>query len=249
VQLTWLLAHKVLLPGHTTLERFVARLRNRVENRLWKLLGRGITDEQRTRLEELLTVPPQGRSSWLDKLRSGPVRISGPALVNAIHRLQTVRDLSIKLSATGVPTSRLASLARFAGTAKATAIGRLPPIRRLATLLQLNYGEGRHSLARDVFHGKRGELRQCYREGQEDQLGALGLVINIIVLWNTIYIDAVLAQLRQEGYPVRDEDVARLSPFIHKHHINLLGRYSFAVSEAVKRGELRALRNPDAPDA
>ena len=120
--------------------------------------------------------------------------------------------------------------------------------RRRATLLQLNRTEGRHSLARDIFHGKRGELRQRYREGQEDQLGALGLVINILVLWNTIYIDAVLAQLRQEGHPVRDEDVARLSPFVHGH-INLLGRYSFAVPEAVTRGELRPLRNPDDPDA
>lgn len=121
--------------------------------------------------------------------------------------------------------------------------------RRRATLLQLNRGEGRHSLARDVFHGKRGELRQRYREGQEDQLGALGLVVNIIVLWNTIYIDAALAQLRQEGYPVRDEDVARLSPFVHERHINLLGRYSFIVPEAVTRGELRPLRNPNDADA
>jgi len=116
--------------------------------------------------------------------------------------------------------------------------------RRRATLLQLNRGEGRHSLARDVFHGKRGELRQRYREGQEDQLSALGLVVNVIVLWNTIYLDAALAQLREEGYPVREEDVARLSPFVHERHINLLGRYSFAVPEAVARGELRPLRDP-----
>jgi TnpA family transposase len=132
---TWLLAHKVLLPGCTTLERFVARLRNRVEDRLWKRLGRGVTDEQRTRLEDLLTVPPQGRSSWLDQLRSGPVRVSGRALVHAIQRLQAVRDLGIRLPATGVPPSRLASLARFAGAAKVTAISRLPPVRRLATLV------------------------------------------------------------------------------------------------------------------
>ena len=116
--------------------------------------------------------------------------------------------------------------------------------RRRATLLQLNRGEARHSLARDVFHGKRGELRQRYREGQEDPLGALGLVVNVIVLWNTIYMDAALAQLRHEGYPIRDEDVARLWPFIHDH-INLLGRYSFAVPEVVARGELRPLRIPD----
>jgi TnpA family transposase len=131
----WLLAHKVLLPGCTTLERFVARLRSRVEDRLWKQLGHGVTDEQRTRLEDLLAVPPQGRSSRLDQLRSGPVRVSGRALVHAIQRLQTVRDLGIRLPAAGVPPSRLASLARFAGTAKVTAISRLPPVRRLATLV------------------------------------------------------------------------------------------------------------------
>ena len=44
-----------------------------------------------------------------------------------------------------------------------------------------NPGEGRHSVARAVFHGQRGKLRQRYREGQEDQLGALGLVVNAIV--------------------------------------------------------------------
>ena len=49
---------------------------------------------------------------------------------------------------------------------------------RRSALSQLNRGEGRHSLARAVFHGKRGELRQHYREGQEDQLGALGLVLS-----------------------------------------------------------------------
>ena len=116
--------------------------------------------------------------------------------------------------------------------------------RRRAILTQLNRGESRHSLARAVFHGKRGELRQRYREGQEDQLGALGLVVNVIILWNTIYMDLALEHLRKEGHPMRDEDAARLSPLIHEH-INLLGRYSFAVPEGVARGEWRPLRNPD----
>jgi TnpA family transposase len=110
--------------------------------------------------------------------------------------------------------------------------------RRRDTLLQLNLGEGRHSLARDVFHGKRGELFQRYREGQEDQLSALGLVVNMIVLWNTLYMDAVLKQLRCEGYPVRPEDEARLSPFAHEH-INMLGRYVFTLPEPIAHGELR----------
>ena len=86
-------------------------------------------------------------------------------------------------------------------------------------------------------------MRQRYREGQEDQLGALGLVLNMIVLWNTVYMEAGLAQLRAEGHPVKEEDVARLSPLLHEH-INMLGRYSFSVPDSVARGELRPLRGP-----
>lgn len=104
--------------------------------------------------------------------------------------------------------------------------------KRRSTLTQLNRGEGRHSLGRAIFHGKRGELRQRYRQGQEDQLGALGLVVNMIVLWNTIYVEAALNQLRLEGHQVWEADVARLSPLIHDH-INMLGRYSFAMPETV----------------
>ena len=135
-----------------------------------------------------------------------------------------------------------------------TALGRIPRTLymlsyiddenyRRRILTQLNRGEGRHSVARAVFHGQRGELRQRYREGQEDQLGALGLVVNAIVLWNTIYIEAALNQMRAEGQEVLSTDVARLSPLLYKH-INFQGRYSFALAESVARGRLRPLRNP-----
>jgi hypothetical protein len=114
---------------------------------------------------------------------------------------------------------------------------------RRRILNQLNRGEGRHQLARVVFHGKRGELRQRYRVGQEDQLGALGLVVNAIVLWNTINLDAALEQLQGEGHEIRDEDVARVSP-LGFGHINMLGRYTFVLPDTVARGELRPLQDP-----
>ena len=60
-------------------------------------------------------------------------------------------------------------------------------------------------------------IRQRYREGQEDQLGALGLVVNALVLWTTRYMDAALNHLRATGTEVRKEDLARLSPLSHKH--------------------------------
>jgi hypothetical protein len=39
----------------------------------------------------------------------------------------------------------------------------------------------------------------------------------MIVLWNAVYMEAVLEQLQQEGYPVNEEDKARLSPLIHAY--------------------------------
>ncbi|GAA2672471.1 Tn3 family transposase [Nonomuraea recticatena] len=51
-------------------------------------------------------------------------------------------------------------------------------------------------------------------------------------------LDAALTHLRTSGSEVREEDVARLSPFV-RHHINLMGRYSFHLPEVP--GGLRPL--------
>lgn len=110
---------------------------------------------------------------------------------------------------------------------------------RRRILTQLNRGEGRHSVARVICHGQRGEIRKRYREGQEDQLGALGLVTNAVVLWNTIYMQSALEHL--EGtIEIKEEDEARLSPLGYGH-INVLGHYSFTLAKQVTKGHLRPL--------
>ncbi|MEV0233949.1 hypothetical protein [Nonomuraea sp. NPDC050786] len=52
-------------------------------------------------------------------------------------------------------------------------------------------------------------------------------------------------QPRTDGFDVRDEDVARLSPFV-RHHINMLGRHSFRLPDLP--GGMRPLRGRDAAD-
>lgn len=108
---------------------------------------------------------------------------------------------------------------------------------------QTTIQESRHRLARKIFHGKRGALYQRYREGQEDQLGALGIVLNAATLWNTRYLNAIVEELRKQGHPVLDEDAARLSPLGHAH-VNELGRYRFPTLDP--GAGLRPLRDPDA---
>jgi hypothetical protein len=111
---------------------------------------------------------------------------------------------------------------------------------RRRILTQLNRQEARHALARDVFHGRRGNLYQAYRTGQEQQLGALGLVCNAVTLWNSRYTDRAVATLVARGREVDPADLERISP-LHHETINLHGRYTFSIPDAVRAGELRPL--------
>lgn len=108
---------------------------------------------------------------------------------------------------------------------------------RRRILIQLNKGESRHSLARKIFYGHKGQVRQRYREGQEEQLGALGLVVNAVILWNTIYMDRALEDMQQRGMTILSEDVARLSPIGHQH-VNVYGKYSFTLAESIQQGAI-----------
>ena len=70
-------------------------------------------------------------------------------------------------------------------------------------------------------------------------------MLNCVVLWNTTYMNAALDQLRRQGYPVRGEDMARLSPFVTRH-LNVLGHYFFSLPDL--GGGQRPLRDPDTDD-
>src|SRR5271167_4388482 len=66
---TWLLAHKVLLPGITTLERLISRVRHRASLRLWHRLTNALTDDQCQKLVALVT-SDDDRLNTLDDLRA-----------------------------------------------------------------------------------------------------------------------------------------------------------------------------------
>jgi TnpA family transposase len=106
---------------------------------------------------------------------------------------------------------------------------------------QLNRGESIHSLRRFLMFARQGELRKRRSEELENQSSCLTLVTNSIILWNTIYMTAVLDYLKQEGYPVSEEDIAHLSP-ARFDHINPYGKYRFDVAENQDRQGLRPLR-------
>ena len=171
------------------------------------------------------------RDNWDDILR-----------VAGSLKLGTVKASDIMRTLVGKRTTLCKALAE---------LGRIPKTLHLLSyisdeahrrriLTQLNRGESRNGLARTVCYGKRGELRQQYREGQENQLGVLGLVVNAIVLWNTMYMDRATQHLKSQNERISNEDITRLSPLSHKN-INMLGRFAFELDEAIRSGRLEVV--------
>jgi TnpA family transposase len=110
---------------------------------------------------------------------------------------------------------------------------------------QLNIGESRHFLARRVFFGNLGRLTRGYERGMEDQLGALGLGLNAITWWNSLYIDAAVKKLEAGGLGISPEIRARLPPLV-SGHINFHGFYPFNRPDL--GGGLRDQRDPNTTD-
>jgi TnpA family transposase len=110
--------------------------------------------------------------------------------------------------------------------------------RRINT--QLNKGEALHMLREFLFFANKGTLRRKQEEEQTNQAGCLNLLTNAVVAWNTVYMAAAIEQLRAEGYPVREEDIAHLSPARHEH-INPYGKYRFDINLRLR--QLRPLRS------
>ena len=73
------------------------------------------------------------------------------------------------------------------------------------------------------------------------QAYCLNLITNAVIVWNTIYMNAAIEQLKSEGHPVMNEDIRHFSPARHGH-LNPYGRFIFEIDEEFERKELRPLR-------
>ncbi len=216
---------------------YAPQLADLPDQRMWRVDTRADYDAFQTAARGRLDLDRIERH-WEDILR-----IIGSIHTGAVRAHDVIR----MLSRDGRPTPLGDAIAHYGRIAKSLHILRLAdePGYRRQIKKQANLQEGRHALARKIFHGRSGQLYQRYSDGMEDQIGALGLVLNALVLFTTRYMDAAVARLRADGFDVRDEDVARLSPFV-RHHINMLGRYSFRLPDLP--GGMRPLRDPDAAD-
>ncbi|WUW03117.1 transposase [Streptosporangium sp. NBC_01469] len=198
--------------------QFSPRIADLGDTRLWRTNTRAVygpldaMSRHTIRLDRI-------RAHWCDMLR-----VAGSLTMGTVRAYDLIRMLSADGRTTGLGDA-FAHYGRIFKTLHLLQFISDSGYRRMIGT-QLNVQEGRHRLARKICFGNRGQLRQRYREGMENQLGTLGLALNAVVWWNTLYLDAAVKQLREQGFPATEDMCARLSP-IRYDHINFLGRYAF----------------------
>jgi TnpA family transposase len=104
----------------------------------------------------------------------------------------------------------------------------------------LNKGEAMNALARAIFFGKHGELRERALADQLQRASSLNIIINAISIWNTVYLTRA-TEYRKSNNQFNEELMKHISP-LGWEHINFLGEYKFETRQMGDVKELRPLR-------
>lgn len=94
-------------------------------------------------------------------------------------------------------------------------------------------------MARAIFFGKRGELRERELLDQLQRASALNILINAISIWNTMYLQKAIDYLKSTDK--LNEDLLKNIAPLGWEHINFLGEYTFNLRNIPNTDELRKL--------
>ncbi|AJA46824.1 transposase [Clostridium pasteurianum DSM 525 = ATCC 6013] len=103
----------------------------------------------------------------------------------------------------------------------------------------LNKGEFMNALARAIFFGKRGELRERELQDQLQRASALNIIINAISVWNTAYLQKAIEHLKHTS-SIDESLLEHIAP-LGWEHINFLGEYKFELRGVHESDDLRPL--------
>jgi TnpA family transposase len=104
----------------------------------------------------------------------------------------------------------------------------------------LNKGELTNALARALFFGKHGHFREHELQDQLQRASALNILINAIAIWNTVYLNKAINQLKRRR-EIPENLLKHLSP-LGWEHINFLGEYYFDGIASNTLDKLRPLK-------
>jgi TnpA family transposase len=216
-------------------KQFSPRIRDLKDQRLYKVAGRNIKEMDYPALKFTGSVNIDYLKKFSDEMERTAASLKSGAV--------TPSTLISKLQAYPRQNNLMYVLQSYGQLIKTIFICRYlldKPMRKRINA-QLNKGEQLHGLRVYLWFGGDGVIRKKQEEEQQVTVRCLNLLTNIVIVWNTIYIQEVINQLYSEGIEINDVDFEHISPAPFEH-INRLGKYSFNTSFQTNKKGLRPLR-------
>ncbi len=216
-------------------KQFSPRIRDIKDQRLYKITGKHVQEMDYPSLKFTGTV----NIDYLKRFANDMERVAASLKIGAV----TPSTLINKLQAYPRQNNLMYVLQSYGQLIKTIFICKylLSEALRKRINTQLNKGEQLHGLRVYLWFGGDGMIRKKQEQEQQVTARSLNLLTNIIILWNTIYIQEIINQLRSERVEIDDADFQHISPAPFEH-INRLGRYSFNTSFEIENNGLRPLR-------
>lgn len=183
-----------------------------------------LSDPIRTKLiadnwDEILRVVASLKKGW----------VTASLFISKLQAMPQKSNLAKALQEYG-KISKTISILRYALSEK----------HRMEITTQLNKGEAIHDLQQFLHLGREGKVYARQPSEQETHFGCLNLLINMVIVWNTVYMAEAIYDIQSEGIEVNDNDLKHLSP-ARRAHINRYGKHIFNKNEDFK-DKLRPLR-------
>jgi TnpA family transposase len=221
-------------------KQYSPRIRDLKDQRLYKISG----TQTETYQEHILVYPPlkftgNVNIGYLKKYANEMTRVAASLKMGTV----TSSTLIKKLQAYPKQNNLMYVLQSYGQLNKTIFICRYlleRPLRRKINA-QLNKGEQLHGLRLYLWFGGDGIIRKKQENEQQVTAQSLNLLTNIVLVWNTVYIQEVVKQLRSEGITIDETDLQHISPSPFEH-INRLGKYSFKNEIELDTNGLRPLR-------
>lgn len=112
---------------------------------------------------------------------------------------------------------------------------------RREILVGLNKGEAMNGMARALFFGKSGNLREKDWQNQLQRASCLNILLNIIVIWNTVYLQKAVDYIKESKGGLDETLLKHVSP-LNWGHIQLYGKYYFNSNLLLPESGFRPLR-------
>lgn len=217
-------------------KQFAPRIRDLKSQRLYKIVGTGVPQLE----YPLLNFTGNVNIDYLKRHLEEMTRVTASLKSGTVAADTLIR----KLQAYPRQNNLMYVLQSYGQLVKTCFICRFlldKPLRKTINA-QLNKGEQLHGLRAYLWFGGDGVIRKKQEQEQQITARSLNILTNIIIVWNTVYIQEILKQLQKEGLVIDENDLEYISPTPFEH-INRLGKYTFNTDFEIESNGLRPLRN------